>query len=203
MSGSMRSPEDGCCAGLAIKMMSGKPSILTCEDMVEVYLKDHLSVSGAAVLELGPGVGHATKPMLALGAKVYAVEISSKFREILASTFEPSIASGKLIISGDDAKLIPAETASLDAAVGVNVVYFLDPMDEYHKEMARVLKPGGLLVWAVKDVAKDAGGEYTNANWDLVVKSMQESGFRDCRVEPYRLSDNGMAKYQVILGVRE
>ena len=143
MSGSVRSPEDGCCAGLAIKMISGKPSILSCEDMVEVYLKERLSISGAAVLELGPSMGHATKPMLALNATVYAVEISSRFREILASTFEPSIASGKLIISGDDAKIIPAEIASLDAAVGVNVVYFLDPINEYHQEMARVLKPGG------------------------------------------------------------
>ena len=140
----MKSPEDGCCAGFAIKMMSGKPSILTCEDMVEVYLKDHLAASGAAVLELGPGMGHATKPLLALGAKVYGVEISSKFRQILASAFEPAIAAGNLVISGSDAKALPIEAASLDAAVGVNVIYFLDPMDEYHKELARALKPGRL-----------------------------------------------------------
>ena len=64
--------------------------------------------------------------------------------------------------------------------------------------MRHACHTGGVLIWNVKDVAKSAGGEYKNVEWDLVVKSMQKSGFKDCRVEPVRLSDKGMAKYQVL-----
>lgn len=39
-------------------------------------------------------------------------------------------------------------------ATRVCVRQFLDPLDDYHKELHRVLKPGGMLVWTVKDMVK-------------------------------------------------
>ena len=36
----------------------------------------------------------------------------------------------------------------------MNVLQFLDPLREYVDEVYRVLKPGGLVVWGNKDLAK-------------------------------------------------
>lgn len=41
-------------------------------------------------------------------------------------------------------------TSSVDKLLAVNVVYFLDPLEEYIEEIARVLKPGGSALFACK-----------------------------------------------------
>lgn len=54
---------------------------------------------------------------------------------------------------------------------------FLDPLDEYHKEFARVLKPGGMLVWTCKEMVKTMDKSvYKNTDWPTVVESMKKAG---------------------------
>lgn len=173
----MRSPSSGCLGWIARKIMAG--GVEEHEDAV----KNVLDVSEQmTVVELGPGSGGATRAILAKGChKMYAIEISEAFRRVLAadSTCAEAVKAGRLTLSGDDAKslaFIPSE--SVDRILGINVVYFLDPMADYFTELHRILKPGGMLVWTVKDMVKSMDKKvYVNTDWDACCAAMTAAGF--------------------------
>ena len=101
------------------------------------------------VIEIGSGNGQALleiekkKP-----SKIYAVEISEDFRKDLFSRFN----SAKITITGNDAanlaSIVPDK--SIDKAILINVIYFLDPLDTYLKELKRILKTSGVIIIAGK-----------------------------------------------------
>ena len=101
------------------------------------------------VIEIGSGNGQALleiekkKP-----SKIYAVEISEDFRKDLCSRFN----SAKITITGNDAanlaSIVPDK--SIDKAILINVIYFLDPLDTYLKELKRILKTSGVIIIAGK-----------------------------------------------------
>eukprot|EP00966_Prymnesium_polylepis_P047125 1091307-Prymnesium_polylepis.1 len=146
----MRAPSGGCLSWMAMKVMSsggGKDSV----DCVEKFLGVE---EGSVVVEYGPGAGFATKAILSKGAqKLDAFEISPAFRAKLARdpVCRAAVEAGTLTIHGKDAYSLPfIASDSVDRLLGINVVYFLDPLDIYLKEIARMLKPGGVVVMAVK-----------------------------------------------------
>ena len=97
------------------------------------------------VIEIGSGNGQALleiekkKP-----SKIYAVEISEDFRKDLCSRFN----SAKITITGNDAanlaSIVPDK--SIDKAILINVIYFLDPLDTYLEELKRILKTSGVII---------------------------------------------------------
>ena len=101
------------------------------------------------VIEIGSGNGQALleiekkKP-----SKIYAVEISEDFRKVLYSRFN----SAKITIIGNDAanlaSIVPDK--SIDKALLINVIYFLDPLDIYLEELKRILKTSGVIIIAGK-----------------------------------------------------
>ena len=101
------------------------------------------------VIEIGSGNGQALleiekkKP-----SKIYAVEISEDFRKVLFSRFN----SAKITITGNDAanlaSIVPDK--SIDKAILINVIYFLDPLDTYLEELKRILKTSGVIIIAGK-----------------------------------------------------
>lgn len=100
------------------------------------------------VIEIGSGNGQALleiekkKP-----SKIYAVEISEDFRKFF-SRFN----SAKITIIGNDAanlaSIVPNK--SIDKAILINVIYFLDPLDIYLEELKRILKTAGVIIIAGK-----------------------------------------------------
>ena len=101
------------------------------------------------VIEIGSGNGQALleiekkKP-----SKIYAVEISEDFRKDLCSRFN----SAKITITGNDAANLASIVSdkSIDKAILINVIYFLDPLDTYLEELKRVLKTSGVIIIAGK-----------------------------------------------------
>ena len=101
------------------------------------------------VIEIGSGNGQALleiekkKP-----SKIYAVEISADFRKDLFSRFN----SAKITITGNDAANLASIVSdkSIDKAILINVIYFLDPLDTYLEELKRVLKTSGVIIIAGK-----------------------------------------------------
>lgn len=84
---------------------------------------------GATVLEVGPGKGILTQELLALGARVVAVEKDPEMVAVLNETFPQEIQSGVLTIVEDDArtflatdfsKLIPGAYT-----VAANIPYYI------------------------------------------------------------------------------
>ena len=51
-------------------------------------------------------------------------------------------------------------------------------MADYFKELHRILKPGGMLLWTVKDMVKSMDQKvYVNTDWDLVLAALKAAGF--------------------------
>ena len=98
--------------------------------------------------------------------------------------------------AGPRLPFIPSE--SVDRLLGMNVLQFLDPLREYVDEVYRVLKPGGLVVWGNKDVAK-AGDPavFVNTDWDKCAAVMSAAGFEVTRAK-VRLS--GKSAYLPLVG---
>ena len=173
----MRSPGDGCIGWCARKIMAGGDA--TSVDAVETFLDVAPEMT---VVELGPGAGAALRTILRKGCpKIYAIEISDVFRRELEAekTCADAVKAGRLTINGSDAKALSfISSGSVDRILGINVVYFLDPIADYLKELHRILKPGGLLLWTVKDMTKKMDqGVYINADWDACAAAMQAAGF--------------------------
>ena len=176
----MRSPsETGCMGWMAQKIMSsgkGADSIHAVSALTTVK-------SSPTVVELGPGVGYGLKQMMSTfqPSRVYAIEISSAFRKALTTDGElrASIEGGILTVHGNDAKnldFIPDN--SVDLVFAFNVIYFLDPLEDYAKELYRIVKPGGQLFFGVKDMAKKMDSSiYINNDWDACLKTLNSVGF--------------------------
>lgn len=93
-------------------------------------------ISNDIVLELGPGSGWGLlKASTYHPKRLIAIEISSRFRNELSQL------PIKLDVYGNDAKDMSSflEANSVDKIYGMNVVYFLHPLEEYTKELYRIM----------------------------------------------------------------
>lgn len=177
----LRSPSENSCMGwVAQKVMAmGNGS----DSIDAVSLMKETVATNATIVELGPGAGYALRKILSdlQPSRVYGIEISDAFRNALASDKDlaASLQNGKLSLHDDDAKkldFIPDN--SVDFIFGFNVIYFLDPLEEYVKELYRILKPGGHVHFGVKAVAKNFDPSvYVNTDWDDCLTQMQSVGF--------------------------
>jgi SAM-dependent methyltransferase len=94
---------------------------------------------GRTVVDLAAGTGKLTRPLLATGAEVVAVEPVAEMRAVLRSGAQP--------VDGT-AEAMPLTTASADAVVVAQAFHWFDG-DAALAEIHRVLRPGGALalVW--------------------------------------------------------
>merc|ERR1712117_632546 len=127
----MRAPGWGVTGWLSRKVMENANS-LSSVDLVE----ELLSVDqGSTIVEFGPGHGFALRRILEKRPeRVYGVEISESFRSILQSDpdFRDPISRGTLHIRSEDAVSLPfLEDGSVDRVLGMNVIYFLNPLEDY------------------------------------------------------------------------
>jgi SAM-dependent methyltransferase len=107
------------------------------------------------VLELGPGPGEfAARIRDELCAEVVAVDISPRLVELVcARGIEAHVG---------DARALPFESGSFDAAAANWVLYHVPELDRALAELARVLRPGGRLV------AVTNSNEHMGELWSLV-----------------------------------
>ena len=135
-------PEEGPIGAFAAKMMEiiNRKHCIQSAKMCEIKRNE-------TVLEIGTG-GHGYAMEVLLGTKdlkkLVGIEISDYLREKMNAKFEKEIERGDLtMIENDckDLKDIFPDDDSVDCILAVNVVYFLHPLDEYLKEMYRILKP--------------------------------------------------------------
>lgn len=111
--------------------------------------------------------------------RIVAVELSEPFRAKLNAVKQELGNDDSIEIYGEDAKNMDyLESESVDKMFAMNVVYFLDPLDVYLKEIHRVLKPNGTLVFGGKfDYVKDASTPFVNTDQNLIENSMKDYGF--------------------------
>jgi SAM-dependent methyltransferase len=99
--------------------------------------------AGSSVLEIGPGTGQATLPLLALQARVTAVEPGSD----LAATLRARAAGGALDVIVSRFEDVDLPPASFDLVVSATAFHWVDPTMGIAK-CANLLRPGGwLALW--------------------------------------------------------
>lgn len=175
----LRSPSERSCMGwMAQRIMSmGNGS-----DSIDAVFLIKSAAASPVIVELGPGAGYSLREIISdlKPSRVYGIEISGAFRKALAADkeFAASIDNGILSLHENDAKkldFIPDN--SVDIIFGFNVIYFLDPLDDYLKEMCRILKPGGQVHFGVKAVAKTLNPlVYVNTDWVACLDEMKSAG---------------------------
>jgi len=100
----------------------------------------------AVVLDLGAGTGFLTEGFLAAGARVIAVDPTEAMLIEQRRKFPEAVASRQLVLRLADAEAIPLPDGSVDAAVANMALHHVEDPPAAIREMARLLRPGGVLV---------------------------------------------------------
>mmetsp|Transcript_32880 Transcript_32880/g.46719 ORF Transcript_32880/g.46719 Transcript_32880/m.46719 type:complete len:236 (+) Transcript_32880:112-819(+) len=147
--------------------------------------------SGAGLKSLGGGEeeeeenvgsdGTADAPAAPAGipSRIVCVEISQDFRDELEKVKAGLEYQDRVEIYPDDCKAMPfLEDESVDKIFAMNVVYFLDPLEEYLTEIRRVLKPGGVVSFGCKFPALPKDSDvFINVEEEIIVEKMEQAGF--------------------------
>ena len=116
-----------------------------------------------AILEIGPGTGQATGPLLDLGATVRAVEIGPALATRLAERLASAVESNQLRIEVGDVEALEPEPASVDAVVCATAYHWISA-DQQLQLPQRWLRPNGrLAIIDTMQVASDIDGGYYDA----------------------------------------
>ena len=194
-SAALEAPKDDVAGQMAAEMMA-RVNQESSRDMVLFIKELGYDFAGANVIELGPGAGFATRAILdKKPSSMLVVEVSTLFRRMLKEDRYLSMAvdSGTLSIVGEDAVRLGAQSSSVDIVCAMNVVYFLRPLHVYLEEIARVLRPGGVLVFGTKQAGAKLGRDehFKNTDNNDILLSMKDAGFHDCEIGETRLPDGG------------
>jgi arsenite methyltransferase len=163
---------------------------------------------GAEVLEVGFGGGVGLDLILrhAPDARVTGVERAADMISLARRRFAADLRSGRLTLTEASVDHLPFPAAHFDAACTANCVYFWPDLDAGLRELARVLRPGAILILAVNDpsVLIAAGfaarGLNTLHPHELAAR-MRGAGFADAHAR--RMPDPGRHGTSLVLGRRD
>jgi SAM-dependent methyltransferase len=99
-------------------------------------------LAGKRVLEAGSGAGRFTEVLLKYGAEVYSFDYSSA----VEANFGNNMPNERLTLFQADIRQIPFSDDMFDAVVCLGVLQHTPSTAGSLRELARVLKPGGVLV---------------------------------------------------------
>jgi len=135
-------------------------------------------VPGETLIEIGPGSGEALLAMLEKQPRrLVAFEPSSQFCSMLQGKSALQVSEVD-IVCGDALDMSVVEDGSVDKILGMDVVYFLDPLEDYMAEVWRVLKPGGYIIFGFKEVSEALHHrDAVNRHPDRIIEKMEQSGF--------------------------
>jgi SAM-dependent methyltransferase len=112
--------------------------------------------AGETAADLGFGGGFGLRVLLGLvgpTGRVHGVELSDTMLASAHRQFGKAVTAGRLALHHGSLDALPLRDGSVDAAMTVNTLYFVDDPDAVFAELHRVLRPGGRLVVGVGDPA--------------------------------------------------
>ena len=186
-------------AGMRNTWMAGDFGVVakTIAKSGEAFIQRLNLKAGSSVLDIATGTGNLAVPAACVGCIVIGVDIAPN---LLVQARERAAAEGLAVqFDEGDAEALPYPDASFDAVVTMFGAMFAPRPEIVAAEMARVLKPGGLLAMANWDPAGFVGqmfkvgskhvppppGVLPPVLWgdDATVRQRLAYGFKDIRTE--------------------
>lgn len=116
---------------------------------------DALDILPAATLaDLGFGGGIGLELLLRRTGQrglVHGIDLSTTMVEAASRRFRRELGTGRLVLHNAPIERLPLATGSIDGAITLNTLYFIDDLAGALSECARVLKPSGQLVIGLAD----------------------------------------------------
>ncbi|MEG8179180.1 methyltransferase domain-containing protein [Nocardia terpenica] len=158
---------------------------------------------GEVVADLGFGGGLGLARLLAgvgPAGLVHGVERSVAMLTLAARRFRPALTAGTLALHGATILRLPFPDASLDAALTVHTLYFLDDPEPACREWARVLRPHGRLVLVFGDPVAMTELPFTAYGFRLrpvatIVDAVRAAGLR---VTTHHRAGHGAHEFHVL-----
>jgi ubiquinone/menaquinone biosynthesis C-methylase UbiE len=146
------------------------------DELIDVWMP-----RGGVILEIGPGGGRWSEPLLERASGLILVDVSARPLDLCRERFEGAANVGYVLSSGSD---IPGvDDGSVDAVWSFDVLVHVAPLDQfgYLSESARILAPGGVAVLHHAD-GRNRGALPSRAGWrspmsrDLFAAAARERG---------------------------
>jgi len=158
------------------------------EDMVMPDVLQDVDL-GDDVVEIGPGPGFTTDVLRAHVAHITAVEIDP----LLAQPLRDRLADTNVDVIEGDATALDLPDGRFTGAASFNMLHHVptaELQDRIFAELARVLRPGGLLLAAdanPRDEFDDfhAGDTYNPIHPDELEARLTAAGFADIAIRPF------------------
>jgi ubiquinone/menaquinone biosynthesis C-methylase UbiE len=146
------------------------------DSLVRQVLRRHIP-AGKCVCEIGPGAGRWTEHLQLLAARLVGVDISQKCVDLCRKKFRACNNTEFLVTQGN--RLTGVADHSIDAIWSFDVFVHInaDDVDEYVREFARVMRPGG--VGVVHHAKKSVhGGWRSNLTAEAFRCMLEKQGFK-------------------------
>lgn len=126
----------------------------------------------ATVLEAGVGTGRISRPLAALGVKIFGLDLS---RQMMAELLRRAAGPTPTLIQGDATRL-PFAPQQFEAVLSVHVFHLIPQWPEALSEVRRVLKPGGVFLTGYDWRPTDTPSGRALEKWREIVNAHGFSG---------------------------
>ncbi len=147
-----------------------KASVLRC------ILERHVP-AGSDVLEIGPGGGRWTGPLIQRAHSYVGVDISESCVRLCAEKFASAANARFILGSGSDLKDVPDSSLSIVWSFDVFVHINQAEVEKYADEFLRVLRPGGIGIIHHGSAGGTHGGWRSNLTHDAMLQLLKQRGF--------------------------
>ncbi len=163
---------------------------------IQAFLEFLRPAPGEKFLEIGCGKGWFTERMAACGARITAFDIQREFVE----TARQRIPAGHMKFLVADGEFLPFRDGSFDGTYGAVVLHHL-PIENVLRELHRVLKPGGRLIYAEPNMLNPQVWLMKNVGWigrrmgespnetaffkGQIRRLLERFGFEDIQIKPF------------------
>lgn len=160
--------------------------------------------SGGTAADIGFGGGVGLRLLLdrvGPGGRVHGVDLAQTMVDAARRRHRTECRQGTLSVQRGTIVDLPLQDGTMDAAITVNTVYFVDDLARALSEVARVLRPGGRLVIGIGDPAAIAALPVTDHGFrirpvDELLRMLEHAGFEVLRHD--RVDDAADAKHLLV-----
>jgi ubiquinone/menaquinone biosynthesis C-methylase UbiE len=133
------------------------------------------------IVEPGIGTGRISLPLAASGHRIVGIDISRPMLDACARKAATLRVEERVTLIEGDATAIPREDDSCDVGIFASLLYLVRDWEGVLDEFARVVRPGGAVVW-IRERTERGG---TLALWDIGWRTRVETaGFRHQAASP-------------------